>query len=321
MATLDDSVRNLERFVGLLTVATGELERVGKDLADSQKDLSQLDHEAAAEGGGLNDRLEDLESALESAEENATGALQDLHDTAVAAQETIDESQERLEVAVREVEERTRDASDAVEDAHSRLLDQGFEALGRVVDEVRTEAETAREAAAGLTEELVIAVRGFEAECEPAWNQGEAALDEALSDAQTLDASLEAAADECVEGLESEAHELEGACTSLELDVTTIYQGLAETADAEQQALCETLRAAAQAAASTVETDGQERLELPARTVEEQGLTPLAAELAELAAVIADGALVKETLPPLTADLAKCQAVIGQINDLLQAVE
>ena len=318
MATMDEGVQNLERFIGFLVLATGELGRMTEHLTG--KDLSRVEEEAAEQGGGLNERLEELESVLDSAEDAARDAVEELRDAAGDAHEAACESQERLEEAVEDLDERAQDVANDVDESHARLVEQGFEGLGRTVDELEQDLEAARDEATTVTSELVSGIEGFENETQDAFDAADAAVDHATSEAETLESSLEASAADAVQGMESEAGELEAACSSLEGDLTTIYEGLAESADVEQQALCDAIRTAAQEATHHVETGEQERLEQPAQMVEAEAFNPLGVELGQLAAVLASAAPVTEALPPLTADLTKCQAVVGQIDELLQAI-
>ena len=60
MATLDQGVVNLQRFVGLLASATSAHEHVGDHVKEASRRFSELDNEAEQEGGGLNDHLTEL---------------------------------------------------------------------------------------------------------------------------------------------------------------------------------------------------------------------------------------------------------------------
>lgn len=320
MATLDDGVANLERFIGLVTVATGELERIARDLADSEKDLSTLEDEAAEQGGGLNDRLQDLESALETAEDEAKDAVDDLRDAGGDGQELLGEAQERLEDAVNELEDGAHATVNGIDEAHARLVEEGFLGLARTLDGVQKDLETAREETAGVSAELVAAVEGFESDAQAAWDGVEQALDGASSSVEDLEASLNAAVSQGVEGLDSEASDIEAACSALEGDLTTIYAGLAESGSSEQEGLAEAIQTSVQEATRRVEVGEQERLEQPARAVDEEALATLSTELDQLSAVLAGAAPLAESLPPLTMDLTKCQAIVGRIDELLQAM-
>ncbi len=54
MATLDDGVTNLQRFVASLAMATSALEKSGEHFKESGQRFAQLEDEAGDEGDGLN---------------------------------------------------------------------------------------------------------------------------------------------------------------------------------------------------------------------------------------------------------------------------
>ena len=180
--------------------------------------------------------------------------------------------------------------------------------------------QTAHEEADRITSDLITAVHGFDTQAEAAWNAAEAAASQATTDCDALESSLEATANEGVEALEAEGSSLERACSSLADELTTIYENLAQVADAEQKGLGEAIQTAAQAAAGDVATSEQERLEQPAQALEEDALAPFSAELAQLAATLSGAAVLSEALPPLSVDLGKCQAVVGKVDESLQAM-
>ncbi|HET9316104.1 MAG TPA: hypothetical protein VFQ51_10965, partial [Vicinamibacteria bacterium] len=299
---------------------TGELERITRDLAARERDLSQLEGDAAEEGGGLNDRLDELATTLAAAEDDARGAVEDLGTAGSDAQDAIGDSLERLDDAVGQLGERAQEAADAVEEGHARLTEQGFEALGRALDGLQHDVDAAREEAATLTTGFVGAVEACQADCEAAWCAAQGVVDQAATEAVTLHASLETSATEAAEDLKAEAEEIETVCASLEGDLTAIYEGLADGAQGEQEALSDAIRSTASELTTRVEGSEIAQVEQPGESVEQNALAPLDAELAQLAATLAGAAPLTDALPPLTAELARCAAVAGRIEELLQAM-
>ncbi|HET8643849.1 MAG TPA: hypothetical protein VFO85_00070, partial [Vicinamibacteria bacterium] len=168
MAHLDEGVRSLERFIGLLALATGEVERTARDLANADRDLSALERAAAEQGTGFNERLQDLGAAIESGADQATEALEDLKAMAEAP-EPIDDARDRLGEAVGEITQRARAAGEDADESHA-LVEEGFANLGRTTDELARQLTRADEEMDSRTAELAETVAAFQGRTEAAWD-------------------------------------------------------------------------------------------------------------------------------------------------------
>src|SRR5262245_33381595 len=99
MAELDESVRNLEKFIAQLIASTGGLEKADESFKDAAQKFEHLEGEAAEEGGGLNDELEEMGTALDTGRSDATEALTSLAQAATEGQTSTEEAHGRIEQA------------------------------------------------------------------------------------------------------------------------------------------------------------------------------------------------------------------------------
>jgi uncharacterized phage infection (PIP) family protein YhgE len=320
VATLDDGVRNLERFLGYLALATGEVQRVATELAATEQELAQLERDAGEQGGALSDWLEELRSGIDSAAQEATDAVSALAEGGGAAREVVSEGLDRLQEGAELAEERVEGAGDDVDEGHARLLEQGFEALGQMLDGLGQDVETARGQAEACTDELLAGVQGYRTETDDAWAGADASTGQAAGDCAALAASVEESVRDSMQMLEAEGGAVEQACSSLAGDLDAIYDGLSQTADEEEKALAAALADVTEAVDGHVESGRADLLEGPSQELETGALPRLSAGLDGVAALLGDAASLREQLPALTADLAKCQVIVGKVDELLQAM-
>lgn len=319
MAGLDESVRNLERFNGLLATATGEVEDTAKEIRHAGQGIAQLAEEAGEAASAFADRLDDFESALESLSGEATEAIEDLRTFADEGKESLAEAQERLDGAVDAFEQRVHDVEAELDTSLSQIVEQGFQPLDQALADSRGALAASGERFEGLTAEMAASLAALQPEGEAAWDLLDRELEQAAADSDHLGTSIEGIVTDAVDSLGQAAAGLERACSSLETDLTAIYAGLVESANAQQQALSEAARRTVEESASRVEEVEDASLAQPTRAVEDC-FGPLETDLAQVVAVLESGAVRIEALPALTADLATCQGIVGQIDALLQAI-
>lgn len=320
MAAIDESVVNLQRFLGLVAQATGALEQVGTHVQASAQRFTDLQDEASEDGGGLNDELVELASALESGRDSVQEALTDLTQAAADGQEAAEEGRGRVERAATDLEETVNDTLDELGHAHSSATDQGFQPLLQTIDEAQHELETQSQETEQAFEALGNTIQQNATESQAAWDAVEAHLEESVSALSQGEGAIESEAAEGVHGFVSAGDELGVACSTLESEVDMIYDVLDSAVSDQGQEWDQALSEYAREALDHVGTSAEDSLVQPAQTVEEEALASLGREYTDLEAVLVVGAAVGDETEPLSAELAKCGAVIGQVDELLNSL-
>src|SRR6185503_19080585 len=128
---------------------------------------------------------------------------------------TSGEAQHRLEEAAASLQDEAEKTGSELADGNARLTAEGFDALGRTLDEARSELHAEAQGAEQVFTKLDDAIGTSQSEAEAAWDSAEAALDEAIPELGQDASAFEAAADESVEGFDTAAGEFERQCTGL----------------------------------------------------------------------------------------------------------
>jgi DNA repair exonuclease SbcCD ATPase subunit len=320
MATLDEGVVNLQRFVGLLASAVSATQQVGDHASDAVRRLSDLEGEAEQEGGGLNDELTELGQALESEVAETVSALTELMQAADDAQDKAQDAQDKMEQTATDLDEKAGAVETALEQSDEQLTSEGFQPLAHALDEAQQEMETESSEEEQAFTELESAVGGFQSEADTAWSEAEAELDEAAGDMNEGETELHAESNEGVHGFETAAGALEAACTELADDVHDIYDVLSQGVEAQGQAWQQAVQAAGHEALTFTTEARQDHLEQPAAMVRDEALATLTQEYETLDAVLEAAASAVSTLEPLAEDLVKCKSVLGDIDALTAAL-
>jgi hypothetical protein len=320
MATLDDGVANLQRFIAHLVASTGALEKSADFFKESGGRFGELETEVGEEGGGLNDELEELGSALDSGVQDTEEALTELTQAAREGEGTAAEAQQRLEQTAADVQEEADTTLDQVSDAKARLASQGFEALGQTLDQEQKELEAGTQDNEQAFGELEAAAGEAETEGEAAWDAAEAELDAALSDLTEAASALEAATGQSVQGFEAAAGEFEQHCADLASDVDAIYDALDAAVAQEGQDWDQAVKSFTAEAVGFAESGAQDQVEQPATLVEEEALAGLEQEYSALGDVLDSARQTAAELVPLSEDLSRCQQVVATVDDLLTAL-
>jgi DNA repair exonuclease SbcCD ATPase subunit len=319
MASLDEGVVNLQRFIGLLANATSATHQVDEHVTESARLFAEMEGEADEEGGGLNDRLTDFAGALPAEEAEAVKAIGELAQAAADAQGVVDDAQEKVDQAAVDLESTASAVDDDIEHAATQLTSEGFTPLGQVVEEAQQELESeVREEEQAFTQ-LETAVRGFETEAEAAFNEAEGELEKAAGEMADAETALEAASNEGVQGFETAGAEMESACSALQADVDLIYDALDSGVEAQGQAWEQAVQAAA-GEAHTFVADATQRLGQVADMVEKEALATLDQEYEAVGAVLDAAGTVVSDLEPLAEELTRGQAVLGDIDALMDAL-
>lgn len=319
MATLDDSIQNLEQFIGELTTATGALDQVTSHLDSSARELADLDSAVTEHAGGLNDDLEEFGTQLESAETEAVQAIEDVGQAAGTAQDTLEDARGQVEHAADEFETQVQAVMTALDADDQELTAQGFTLLTQAVDEAESELEAERQDAQQAFTEMTDGVHTLETESQAVWDAADQAVDQAAAEAAAQESSLEGQATEATHGFEAATGEFTSACQALEAELGAIYEGCLTGIDAEADALDHGLEGLAQEAIAFVERGEHDRLEAPADLVQNEALGGLHEEYTTLGHFLETAQTVAQDLDPLADDLEKSQGVCDQVDRLMNA--
>jgi hypothetical protein len=320
VADVDEAVTNLQRFIAHLTAATDGLEKSTEHFKESGQHFSKLEDEGSDEGGGLNDELTELGSALDDGLKGAEAALGEVTQAAVEGQQTADQAQDKVDAAATEVEDEADKTLAELADANARLVAQGFESLGQRLDTLEQELEGETQQLEQAFTQLETSVGEHQAEAEAAWDGAEGELDESIGELTQGQSAVEAAAGDGVHGFGAAADEFEQRCSDLAGDVDLIYDALDAAVIEQGQEWEQHAAAIGTDAVGFVESGAQERLEQPAHLVEEEALRALEQEYGALGAILDTGTDTAGQLQPLAEELARCQSVVGQIAELMNAL-
>jgi hypothetical protein len=320
MAEFDQAVQNLERFIGLVMTATSAVGKVEDHVAANGRQFGDLEREAGEEGGGFNERLEELASMLETEEGEAVTALGELTQAGTTAQQDVAEVDTRVERAATDLDQ----AADAVEtglgQASTQLVDGGFEPFDQALAAAQQALETSSQEVEQSFTDLVSAVGAFESEAETAWNETGVELEESTTALVEAETAIEAEAQEGVQGFDAGADALETVCGTLVTDVDQIYDELDAGVAAQGQEWEQAVDAAAQEALAFLTEARQDRLEPAASMVDDEALATLNQEYETLATVLDAAATPLGELERLAVELGSAQTVVGQIDELMNAL-
>jgi chromosome segregation ATPase len=320
MADYEQAVVNLERFIGLLVSATSAVGQVEDHVVECGRQFGELEQDAGEGGGGLNDRLEELATTLEAEEAETVAAMGEVRQAGNDAQLNVAGLYTTVEQAAIDLEQAADAVETKLEQAGTQLDSEGFEPFDQAVETARQELESSSQEAEQALTELVSAASGFEAEAEAAWNEAESELESSTAALVAAESEIEAEAREGAQGFDAAADSLEAACGSLVKEVDLIYDALDSGVAAQGQQWEQAVDAAAHEALAFVEEARQQRLEASASTVDDEALGTLNEEYEAVGTVLdaAEGPL--GDLEPLSAELVRARSVLGQIDELMNAL-
>jgi methyl-accepting chemotaxis protein len=320
MATLDDGVVNLQRFVANLANATSALGQVDDYLGAKARSFTELENEAADEGDGLSGHLEDAGSALDTGKGEVTDALGDLAQAATDGQQALGEAEDKVEQAASDLEEKVQTALTDLDEANTSLTDEGFQALGHTLDEAEQELQAESQETEQAFTELETAVHGFETEAQTAWDDAEHELETATSELGEGESTIETEGSEGVHAFETAATEMETHCAALEGDLELIYHALSSGVEAQGHEWEQAVQNVAREAVGFAQDGQQQRLDDPATMLDDDALGSLDQEYTTLAAVLDMATAIAGELEPLGEELVKCQAVVVEVDELMSAL-
>lgn len=320
MAEFDQAVVNLERFIGLLVNATSAVGQVEDHVVECARQLGELEQDAGEEGGGLNDRLEELATTLEAEEAETVTALGELRQVGADAQTNVAGLYTTVEQAAIDLEQAAAKVEAELEQAVTQLDREGFEPFDQALEAARQELEASGQQAEQALTELAGAAAGFETEAESAWNEAEAEMESSANALVAAETEIEAEAQEGVQGFDAAADALEAACGTLVTEVDQIYDALDAGVATQGQEWEQAVDAAAQDALAFVTEARERRLEPSAAAVGDAALGSLDQEYESLGTVLDAAAVHAADLEPLSAELGRAQSVVVQIDELMAAL-
>lgn len=320
MAELDQAVTNLERFIGLLMNATSAVGQVETHVVECARQLGELEQDAGESGGGLNDRLEELLTSLESEETETVTAMGELRQVGADAYPNVAGLYTLVEQAAIELEQASSAAGAELEQATTLLDTEGFDAFHQVLETAQQELDASSQEADQSLTDLMSAAAGFESEAEAAWNEAESELESSTTALTEAESAIEAEAQEGVQGFDAAADSLEAACGTLVTEVDQIYDALDAGVVAQGQEWDQAVEAAVQEALAFVGEARERRLESSASMVGDEALGGLDREYESLGTVLDGCESALGELTPLSAELARAQAVVVQIDELMAAL-
>lgn len=320
MATLDEGVVNLQRFVASLALATEALGKIDGSVQELEKGFTTLAGEVQAEGGGLNDHLGEMATALEQGEDEAGQALTDLTHAASEGEQTVGAARDTVEHTASDLEEKVQTLETELDEAHTALVAEGFEALGHTLDQVEQDLQHETQEEVQALEGLASAVHTLEADVQASFTAVESAIDEAAHDLADARSGVEAEADQGVHDLEAAGGEMESSCSSLEGELEVIYAALTSGADGQGHDWEQAVQHVGQEAAAFVEAGQEQRVDRPAQALEDDGVVPLTTEYAAVGVLLDAAAPAAAELEPLSEELVKSQTVVAQVDELMNAL-
>lgn len=323
MATPDDSVENLERFISVLTVTIEEVHEHSSTIEDHADTIEDLDSDTES-------ALEDLSTALADFEDDLTGAEQDaLEQVQALRQEARDGTDQRLTRAESEVERAESDFESVLEDgrsrieeAHSELTSDGFSGLEATMQNVESALAEDQQQAVASFDGLDAGVAELETRTTGAYTDTTGEFDQTNAEVANQQTAIETDAGDGITALDGVGDDIDGFCRAEAAALVGLYDGWGGEVDTEAQELMDEAATALIEASVAVDTLIQDDLTDPVQAVLTDAFGPYLTELGELQSVVdeAQGPATGE-LMTLVDDLEKALGVMDTIAELLRALE
>ena len=321
--TYEQSVENLERFIGIVRTSIEEVHDHASTIEDHTDTIEDLDSDAQS-------ALEDLASALSDFEDDLAGSEQDaLEQIQGLRQEAREGVDQRLERAGNEVERAQGDFDDVVEDgrsrieeAHSELTSDGFGGLETTMEGVESALAGDRQEAEGAFDQLDSAVADFETRTTGAYTDTTGEMDQTIGEVANQKSAIETDGGDGVTALDGVGDDIDAFSRGKAGELEGLYAGWGPEIQTESTELIDEVSTLLVEASVAVDTLVQDELTEPTDTVLNDAFGPHITELGELQSFVDDarGPATGE-LPILVDDLEKALGVIETIADLLKALE
>jgi len=320
MATMDQGIANLQRFITNLINATSAVGQVDEHFEAKAKVFDELEKSAGEEGDGLNHHFEEAGTALDTGKGEAESALADLGKAGHDGEQHLGESEQKIEQTATDLEQKVTTALHDVDQANTTLADSGFTALGHTIEEAEQALQKELQETEGKFNEFETAVQGFQTENEKAWHDGEHALETATTEMGQEQSTVEKDATEGVHGFETAATEMESHCTSLQGELETIYKAVTAGVETQGHEWEQHVQELGTQGTTFVHDGQQNRIDAPAGMLENEALHALSQEYETLGTVLEVAAATATELEPLGEDLVKSQVVVAQVDELMNAL-
>lgn len=319
----DDSVENLQRFIGVLTSTIEEVHEHASTLEDQADGIEDLDSDTQGAIEDLSSALSDFEDDLTGSEHDALEQIQSLRQEARSgADQRMARAQSEIEREQGEFDSVLEDGSARIEEAHSGLADDGFGGLETTMGQVESALAEDQQQAEAAFDELDGAVAEFETRATGAYTDTTGEIDQTVAEVADQKSAIETDAGDGVAALDGVGDDIDAFCRAKAAELIGLYDGWTGGITSEQAELVDEVERMFVEASVAVDTMIQDELTEPVDAVLSDAFAPHLAELDELQAFAEDarGPATGE-LAVLVDDLEKALAVIDTIADLLKALE
>lgn len=322
MAELDDSIAHLRSFIGALTAARAEVDAAGADLDEQAADLGRLESAAGETIGELVETLETFSTELQEGEGETVGQLDRVADEGQrTAGERLGELARELEQDQAELVNVVQVGRDDLDKDHTGLMTSGFELASTAFDAVAGELGTAQQAMESSFATFEGAAQGLQQIAETGFAAGSQAVEAAAAalTAEGTQVATQAAEDEAE--LQGRARQFEADCGDVGDGLDAAYGTHGEAVETAAQDLLDSVHRLAEDTAAFVATSSADQLDTPVGTLMAEAMPPLDDELEQLQGMLADADQTAGETDALCSELQRCQRVVEEIDQVLNAME
>lgn len=321
MSGLDQSVTNLERFIGHLVQAAGALQRISGHIEESTSALEPFGHAADEDGNGLNTQLEHMDSTLANGTRETIQALGEAMKKANEGATGVSGQRESATNAADDVQVRSRTVESTLRDAEASLVADGFEALLHVLGALEAGVGAATDEAVKESGALENTCEQLEQDSQTAWDAAQSELDDGKATCEQADDSIQGERTKSEDAFEDQASHLESTCSAVLDQVGALYDTLETTVQSEGVEWAEALEHEREQAAELIAEAAKDRLGNAVEMATEAGLGALSDEYRFLSPVVFERThAVSESAEAVAPDAAAGLNTIPKIRQLLEAL-
>lgn len=323
MAGIDESVGNLEQFIGEASSASAYLLQASSRLDNASDAIDRLEQEAQGDIGGTNDSLSEAESALADAHASAMSALEELAQAAEeAASSTLDATQGDLEEAVEETEDAAGTVRDDLDEAYDRLSEDGFREHTTAMEDLGTAADGASDDARAAFGGLADAVASLTARGESLREAVSGGLSETETEVEQEVDGLSDRFDAVKEVWHQQIDEtLSAECSSVGDELHGAYASWADAVGDVADELKDGCRGPLDEFGGFLEEQAFQALEEAVGQLLRGGAEQALAEEGLSAGESETASAIAEALAEITPDLRIAVSVVGEIDRLLDELK
>lgn len=322
--TFDDGIENLQRFCTLLGETHGILARDLETLEARGHRLERAQAEVRERGEHLAERLETSLQALAEAQTEALEETERLGEAARSLAEVqLGEASEHVHRDEVSFEERTGHDRDGLEKDFVDLEGAGFAALTAALDGLEAELAAAGEEAAEALGTLHQGVTELAERADHTRGEAAAALDAAedrLRESQVQEWEPQVA-EHVAFWTEELPEAVQARCEAVGDPLETLYDAWEQEVVAEADELTGAVGSFVQAATASVAEEAAQPLAEATERTTEGALQALGGELDDLLAPLAEGEEAADAAAALVDDLVVTRRIVGEIDQLLNALQ